>query len=328
MNDSSGYRGLLFPGAGHFQTIAPAFLRRVPLPPYQRERISTPDDDFLDLDWLKVGGKSLVIVLHGLEGSTSSTYIRGMCRALTTYGLDVLAWNLRSCSGEINRALRFYHSGETSDMSVVIDHVLRTSDYQKIALIGYSAGGNITLKYLGELGDAVSDRIVTALTFSVPCDLRASSEELAKLHKRFYTQWFLKDLRQKVRLKMELWPGELDDHGMDKMSTFREFDDRYTAPLHGFRDAEDYWARASSKPWLPSIRIPTLLINAADDPFLARECYPFQEAESSSFFSLEVPRRGGHVGFISLNKNSLFWSERRALEYLGEYLEFSSFNPQ
>lgn len=313
---SSTFRPAPFLANGHLQTIIPTLFRRVTEICYTRERISTPDADVLDLDWSRAGGRRLAILSHGLEGSSDRWYMRGMALALNRAGWDALAWNYRGCSGEPNRTLRFYHSGATDDLDIVIQHVLASKGYDEIALIGFSLGGNITLKYLGERGRDVDPAIRCAIAFSVPCDLRSSAMRLALPANRIYMQRFLKTLRAKVRRKMELMPGLLDDEGLDDISTFQEFDDRYTAPIHGFRDAEDYWNQCSSRGFLEQIEIPALLVNAADDPFLAPECYPVSEARASRNLSLEIPSSGGHVGFIARGGRDRYWMERRAIVFL------------
>lgn len=303
-------------GNGHLQTIYPAFFRKIPGVNYQRERIDTPDGDFLDLDWSRVGEKRLGIISHGLEGNTSRAYVRGMARALNRGGWDALAWNFRGCSGEPNRRLNSYHSGKTEDLDTVVKHVRESGHYSHIALIGFSMGGNITLKYLGERGKAVDSAITCAVAFSVPCDLRASSLQLARPANKLYMARFIRLLHEKVRTKMQLRPGEIDDRDYHRIKNFQDFDDRYTAPLNGFADAEDYWRRASCKPYLNGIKVPALLINAQNDPFLPAACYPEAAANENSDFFLEIPRSGGHVGFVEFNGNGDYWSERRALAFI------------
>lgn len=301
---------------GHIQTIFPALLRKVDGVFYHRERIATPDEDFLDLDWSRKEARRLGVVCHGLEGDSTRPYVMGMVRALNGAGWDALAWNYRGCGGEINRRLRFYHSGETGDLGTVIAHAVASGAYEKVALIGFSAGGNIVLKYLGEQGDSLAMPVCGAAAFSVPCDLGASARRLADPGNRFYLRRFLKLLHEKIRRKMELMPGEIDDRDYDRIKTFKEFDDRYTARLFGFKDAEDYWRRASCKPYLERIRVPALLVNALDDPFLTPECRPVEQARRSPCFFLELPGSGGHVGFVSFAQDGRYWSERRAVEFL------------
>lgn len=312
----SDYRPPVGFGNPHVQTVYPTLFRRVCGVAYQRERIETADNDFLDLDLSPAGTRRLAIVLHGLEGDSTRPYMRGMVKAVNSGGWDALALNFRGCSGEPNRNLRLYHSGETGDLALVVDHMISKDRYDELALIGFSLGGNVILKYLGERGKNVPSVITKAVTFSAPCDLSACSGEIGRLANRLYLKRFLVMLRGKIRAKMALRPGEIDDRDWEKMKSLKDFDDRYTAPLHGFKDAEDYYAQSSSKRFLQNISVPTLVVNAADDPFLAKTCFPHVEAESNGNFFLEIPKHGGHVGFVSFNDRGEYWSESRAVSFL------------
>jgi predicted alpha/beta-fold hydrolase len=303
--------------SGHLQTIYPTLLRKVPLATSKHERIVTPDDDFLDLMWgLSPRATRLAILTHGLEGSARAIYIQGMARALIRAGWSVLAWNFRSCSGEPNRRLRSYHSGAIDDLETVLAHVYQTTVIENIALVGFSLGGNLTLKLLGDRAQQLDARIRAAVALSVPCDLESSSARLEHISNRVYMQRFLKSLRAKVREKMTRFPDEIHDHGLDRMRTFREFDGAYTAPIHGFDSAEDYWHTCSCTSGLRNIAIPTLLINAQDDPFLTPSCFPIEQARNSPNFHLEMPARGGHMGFVEFNASRTYWSERRTIDFL------------
>lgn len=304
---------------GHLQTIYPSLFRRVKGVRYQRERIATPDGDFLDLDWSKVGSRKLVILSHGLEGNTYRAYMLGMVRAVNRAGWDALARNFRGCSGEPNRLLRFYHSGDTEDLETVIQHVLKNGGYEQIALVGFSMGGNVTLKYLGERDSALHPSIAAAVAISVPCDLAASAAALAGPANKIYMKRFLHMLHQKVLEKARQFPGQISDIDFKEIKSFREFDNRYTAPLHGFKDAADYWQKSSCINYLGSISIPGLLINAKNDPFLSRECYPLQTARENPNFYLEMPQSGGHVGFVSFNADGSYWSELRGVAFLRQF---------
>ncbi len=308
----SSYRAPAHLRGGHLQTIYPALFRRVPRITRLRERLELPDGDFLDLDWAADGRNRLAILSHGLEASSGAPYIQGMAAALRRRGWDVLAWNYRGCSGEPNRLLPFYHSGASGDLHHVVRHALAVHPAARIDLIGFSLGGNMTLKYLGER--EVSPRLHRAVAFSVPCDLACSSGRLSSRTNRFYMDRFLRTLRGKLAEKKPRYPREIDLEGIGGIRNFKQFDDRYTAPLHGFRDAEDYWARASARPFLKRITIPALLVNAANDPFLGPGCYPREEAAANPSFHLEIPADGGHVGFSS--DTGEYWSERRAAEFL------------
>lgn len=297
----------------HLETIYPALLRRVSLQPYTRERIATPDDDFLDLDWLTQGSDKLVIISHGLEGNTTRAYIKGMARVFFNHGYDVLAWNYRGCSEEMNRQLRFYHSGATDDLNVVTDHAIDRKKYKDLYLVGFSLGGNITLKYLGE--KIPRTEIRKAVAISVPMDLQTSCEKISRPSNWIYANRFLKSLKKKVQTKAARMPG-LDVSGIDRIKTLQQFDDRYTAPLHGFGNAIDYYTRCSSIRFVNNINIPTLIINTLNDPFLSPECFPDAQLKDHRHVQLEILLRGGHVGFAQFNKNGLYWSEQRALSFI------------
>ena len=314
--NKSTYHPPFFMRNAHIQTLYPPLFRKLDSSFYQRERITTNDHDFLDLDWSRTGSPNLAIISHGLEGSSRRSYVVGMARALNQNGWDVLAWNFRSCSGEINRQLCFYHSGSTDDLERVIQHATGKNIYSRIALIGFSLGGNVTLVYLGEKGSQLASEIVKSVVFSVPCDLRASSLELARPGNIIYMKRFLALLHKKIQAKMRLFPGQINDHGYRLIKNFHDYDARYTAPLHGFKNAEDYWATCSSRQYIPAIKIPTLIVNALNDPFLAGGCYPWEEAIRNATVALETPESGGHTGFVDFNKTHLYWSEKRAVEFL------------
>ena len=314
----SSYHAPFLFNNGHLQTLYPTMARTVSGVAYQRERIITPDEDFLDLDWLRTGNRKLAVLSHGLEGHTGRPYMTGMARMLDRHGWDVLAWNYRACSGEINRKLRMYHNGCIDDLDCVVQHGLKDGRYDSAAMIGFSLGGNLTLMYLGSKGTALDPRIRGSVAFSVPCDLKAGALELARARNYLYMKQFLVSLHKKIKLKMEQMPGVIDDDGYGNIRDFRGFDDRYTAPMNGFKDAEDYWYRCSSGRFLHAITVPTLLVNALDDPFLAPSCYPETAAEQSRHVHLEMPRSGGHVGFVQFNADGSYWSENRAIEFLGQ----------
>ena len=307
-------------GSGHLQTILPVLFRRVAPITQERERITTPDGDFLDLDWNRDHrSESLVIITHGLEGNSSNASVQGMASAFHRAGWDVLAWNLRGCSGELNHLLRTYHSGACEDLHCVIEHAVAShGSYRHIVLIGFSIGGNLTLKYLGDRGESIHHCIRGAVAFSVPCDLASSALAMESRINSIYMNHFLRDLRRKIREKALTYPEEISTKGLDRIRTFREFDGAYTAPLNGFLSAEDYWAKASSKPSLAGITVPTLLVNALNDPFLGPECFPREEAVANPHLHLELPESGGHLGFITLGKES--WPETRAVEFCGRVL--------
>ena len=318
--EQSTYKAPLFCANPHVQTIAPTIFRRVRGVAYQRERIPTPDDDFLDLDWSRVGRRSVAIVFHGLEGNSTRSYMLGMVKALNRGGWDAVAVNFRCCSGEPNKALRMYHSGDTEDIHQVVSFVASAGTYEAIALIGFSLGGNVILKYLGEKTPFVDPRVKAAVAISVPCDLSGCASRLDEPGNRLYAKRFLRLLYDKIAAKARQYPDRVSVADYASIKTLKEFDNRYTAPLHGFLDAEDYYRKSSCKPFLGSISIPTLVINAADDPFLSRSCFPEAEAAASAHLFLEAPSCGGHCGFMSFRDNGVYWSERRAVSFLRDMI--------
>ena len=312
----STYRPPRFFSNSHVQTIFPSLFRKVSGVQYRRERIDTPDGDFLDVDFSVTGSSRVAVLLHGLEGDSHRHYMMGMAKALNRAGWDAAAMNFRCCSGECNRTLRFYHSGDTEDLRTVLSYIDSSHRYDEIGLVGFSLGGNVILKYLGESGEQSHPLVRKAAVFSVPCDLAACSLNMELPSNRIYLKRFLRMLGDKVRMKMRVMPDKIDDSALRNIKTFKEYDDRYTAPIHGFADAFDYWTKSSSRQFLSSISIPTLLVNAADDPFLPDECYPREEAANSAKLQLEIPSHGGHVGFVAFNDGGQYWSETRAVNFL------------
>jgi predicted alpha/beta-fold hydrolase len=300
---------------GHLQTILPSLLRRVKGVSYERERIETADGDFIDLDWARCGSRRLVVLCHGLEGSSQAAYIRGMARAFNRAGWDAVAYNYRGCSGEANRLLRAYHSGATDDLATVHRHLAGRHACRRMGWIGFSLGGNLVLKYLGENGRALDNEQHWAAAISVPCDLAASARRLDRPANRIYTWRFLRTLKAKALEKARRYPGRIDRPKLAAARTLRAFDDLFTAPVHGFRDAEDYWRRCSALNFLDRIQVPTLVINALNDPFLDGLCFPYAAARRNPMLFLETPRSGGHVGFPPRVWNGLFWHEARILRF-------------
>ena len=303
---------------GHRQTLYASLARSVAFTYDRRERIETPDEDFLDLDWAAADARKarrVAILTHGLEGGAHRRYMRGMARAFVRRGWDVCALNLRGCSGEPNRQVATYHSGKTDDLALTVDHAL-DQGYESVALVGFSLGGNLTLKYLGDRGAEIDDRIRGAAALSAPVALDASADRIDRWANWHYTRYFLRSLRQKMRVKARQHPDRVSAEPLRGIRTLRGFDDAYTAPLHGFDGADDYYRQASSKPVLPNIAVPTLLLNAANDPFLPAACYPYASARSHEHLTLEVPESGGHVGFVSFTDAGEYWSEQRTTSFL------------
>jgi predicted alpha/beta-fold hydrolase len=302
---------------GHIQTLYPYFFRKVKDVNYSRKRLHTVDQDFLDVDVSDVGSNKLLILSHGLEGSSNTQYIRGMTKHFNNLDIDVASWNMRSCSGELNWTEKFYHALMTSDLNQVVEYAKGRKEYDEIYLIGFSLGAILTSNYLGELGKDVDPLIKKATLFSTPCDLYSSVKELSRPMNKMYLENFLKTMRNKILEKHNtIGLSKVDIKHLKKIKTFQEFDNRFTAPLHGFKDASDYYEKGSCKPKLKNIEVPTLMVNAKNDPFLGKDCFPIKEANENPNLYLEMPKTGGHVGFLDDQGKSILWSERRAQAFI------------
>ncbi len=274
----------------------------------------------MDLDWLESNPERdeapCCIILHGLEGNSQAPYVKSMARSFERSGYTVGALNLRGCSGEPNRLKRFYHSGDTEGLAFVVDQV--STRYNRVYLVGFSLGGNVVLKYLGEDPSRVPSQVRSVAAFSVPCDLAGAADCLADPRNSFYMKRFISLLGAKLREKEAVYPQYVYEKGYSEMNSFHEFDNLYTARLNGFRDANDYWSQSSCKQYLDRLDRPALLVNAKNDPFLSGSCFPIEAAQSSSLFHLEVPKSGGHCGFPGRRMWKGCWHERRVLSFFAE----------
>jgi predicted alpha/beta-fold hydrolase len=288
---------------GHTQTIYSALFGRTHPPSYTRERWSTPDGDFIDLDWVNhhahessaEPASPLLVLLHGLEGSSNSHYARALMAAVRTWGWLGVVPHFRSCSGEMNLAPRFYHSGDSSEIAWIVKSLHQQHPQRPLYVVGVSLGGNALLRFLGEQTKATSF-IRAAAAISVPLDLEASGNTLSAPTNLVYTYKFLRTLKTKSLKKLQQYPGLFDRAAMLACRTLYAFDNVVTAPLHGYRNTQDYWRRASCLKILPDIAIPTLLLNALNDPFLPGKYLPKKNHVSRTVY-LEQPKQGGHVGF-------------------------------
>ena len=304
---------------GHLQTVVPSVFRKVTGVDYERERLTLSDGDFVDIDWVEqpsatANSRRLLLLTHGLEGDSQRHYIRGTAKLFAQYGYDVLAWNCRSCSGEMNRAFRLYNHGEIGDIGEVIHHALHTKHYQEIVMIGYSMGGNITLKYLGVHGKEAPDVIRRAVAISSPCDLLASAKLLDLPANRFYRNRFRRKLLAKMEQKALAFPGTLNMQKITDVKEWCDFDNFFSAPVNGYRDADDFYNQASAVNFMAGITIPTLVLNAQNDPILSPECSPAWLAAKHPYIYLETPRLGGHVGFLQ-PRDLYTYAERQALAF-------------
>lgn len=307
--------------SGNLATLYPPLLRRAPACSPLPRRIETPDGDFLDMDMhpsRNGAARRLAIISHGLEGNSRKKYVLGMAAMATGLGLDAACWTQRGCGPEPNRLPRLYHSGETGDLHTVITHCLGTGGYDEVVLMGFSMGGNQILKYLGEAPDRVPPQVKGAAVFSVPCDLSSAERVISRAALGIYLEYFMRGLRAKVRAKAREFPAIYDASRLRGIDSLRAFDDRYTAPINGFADAEDYYARSSCARVLDGVGVPALLVNARNDPFLTSRCLPVAQARRNPCLLLEMPRFGGHVGFVG--QGDAYWSETRAREFLVKLL--------
>ena len=302
---------------GHFATIYSGLLRTIKDLHQERERIPLPDGDFLDLDWSLPArtATKVAVVLHGLEGNAQRAYIQGSAKALNAAGYVVCAVNFRGCSGEINTLYRSYHSGATEDLKAVLEHILNSHKYTEIYLKGFSLGGNLLLKYLGE-GNTIPNEIKGAVAISVPCQLADSLTQLLSFKNKAYATRFKKNLVEKLQAKQQLFPEKISDSDIKNVLTLKDFDNIYTSKAHGFADAMDYYAQCSCLQFLKDIKVPALIINAQNDSFLGEACYPIEEAKYSNTVFLEIPKYGGHVGFYGAS--NFTYTERRAVEFFAK----------
>ncbi len=294
------YRAPSWLPGGHAQTIWPVLRRGAP-PPYRRERWDTPDGDFIDVDWLDAAeeaGAPLVVLFHGLEGSSNSHYATALMPALARRGWAGAVPHFRGCSGEPNRLPRAYHSGDSAEIDWILRRLRSRFPQRTLFAAGVSLGGNALLKWAGEQEAAARDVVQAIAGVCAPLDLTAAGQALQRGFSLLYAKRFLVTLKANSQAKLARFPGLFDEGRMRAAGTLYDFDDAVTAPLHGFRDAADYWRRASSKPWLPGIRLPALVINALNDPFLPRQALPSAK-EVSATVMLDYPAGGGHVGFVS-----------------------------
>lgn len=300
---------------GHFSTVYSGLIREISDLIQKRERITLADGDFLDIDWsyaLKPTNQ-LIIILHGLEGNAQRPYMKGTAKLFNKNNFDAACVNFRSCSGTINTQFRSYHSGVTEDLDAVINHILLTKKYDTIILKGFSLGGNVTLKYLGER-NSVPKEIKGAIAVSVPCFLYGSMLELHKLKNILYVNRFKKHLLEKLKHKQQLFPHLVSDEVFKEITTLKDFDDFYTSKAHNFTDALDYYEKSSSLQFLHNVKTPTLILNAKNDSFLSPKSYPIKEANKNKYLFLEMPNYGGHVGFY--DKNNIYYNEKRALNFI------------
>lgn len=302
----------------HAQTVWPTLLRRKINIAVRPERLELPDGDFLDLVWIGKGDGPIVIVLHGLGGSIHSPYAMGMLQTIAEQGWRGVFIHFRGCSGEPNRLPRSYHSGETGDLQYVITELQTREPHTPLAAIGFSLGGNVLLKWLGET--AAQNPLSAAVAVSVPFELHQTSNYLNQGTSRFYQWWLLRQLRIAAQTKFARRDAPFDMRVIAKLNNFWQFDDTVTAPLHGFKNAADYYQQSSSRQFLAAIQVPTLIVHAKDDPFVPSTAIPTQQ-EISTQVQLQITEKGGHVGFIAGDTpwQPIYWIEQRVAHFLQQF---------
>ena len=317
----SSFKAAWWLPGGHAQTLGPAFMRRTPSMKLDRERLTLPDGDFIDLAWTENNNGSIVIILHGLEGSLHSHYALGLLQALQQRGFCPVFMHFRGCSGTHNLKARGYHSGETGDLRHVIQILRERYPGRKLAAVGFSLGGNVLLKYLGE--EQTQCILSAAACVSVPFELSRAADRLNQGLSKLYQSHLLRHMRTRLTDKFRLRndaPFALSD--MAQWNNFHLFDNFVTAPLHGFSGSEEYYRLCSSRQFLKNITVPTLILHAEDDPFLPVDAIP-TAAEVPDKVFLELSHTGGHVGFVGGNLpwRPQYWLEKRIPEFLNDYLK-------
>ena len=307
----------------HLQTLWASVVRRAEKPVLRRERLELPDGDFIDLDWTAGASGPVVIVLHGLQGSSNSGYARGILSSLHQHGYRAVLMHFRGCSGEPNRLPRFYHGGDTGDLDTLVNILRAREPHTPLAAVGYSLGGNVLLKWLGAQGHRAP--LSCAVAVSVPFEMNAAALRLQCGFSRIYQRHLLHSLRNAVHEKSKRMRMPLDFGDLERLRTLRAYDDAITAPLHGFAGVDDYYAQSSCRQYLGRIGIPTLVLHAADDPFLPRTAIP-SESELPPHVTLELSEHGGHVGFVNAGSigQPRYWLEERIPEFLRAVLDINT----
>ena len=300
---------------GHSQTLWPLLIKPRPLP-LRRERWATPDGDFIDVDWLDGPADApLLVLFHGLEGSSRSHYARATAHACREQGWRLALPHFRGCSGELNRRPRAYHSGDSAEIDWILQRLHTHNGDRPVHAAGVSLGGNALLKWAGEQGPAAVGRVTGVAAFCPPLDLAACGHALARGFNRIYTRHFLNTLKQTSARRLQHFPGLFDRQRMLRASNLWQFDDAVTGPVHGFAGADDYWRKSSAKPWLRQIAVPTLTVNPQNDPFLPAAALP-TAADVSPLVRLEQPASGGHVGFVGGHfPGRLDWLPQRLIHF-------------
>lgn len=318
VHDSS-YVAPFFSGNAHLQTVLPSFFRKEDEFAYEREIFDAPDGDYFFLDWAKSAKKSddLLIISHGLCGHTQRHYVLSLVKAFVNAGIDCLAWNFRVTGQTPNRLLKITTSNSTDELDWITRHAIAKGGYKRVIHAGYSMGGNISLLYLAREAATLPDEVCGGVAFCATIDIPVCTGLLDSASGKLYSMYFLRKMKKGLQQKQQEYPDKICAETMASVKSFREFDDNFTAPIMGFKDAEDYWNTASASAWLHNLQVPTLLVNPKNDPFLGGDCYPLEIAQKSKKLFLEMPEDGGHCGFIT-RKGEEWWPAQRALQFYKE----------
>lgn len=314
------YRHNWYSHNSQLATILPSMRRKIEGINYTRERITLKDGDFLDLDWLRNNNDRLLIITHGLEGNTGKQYVKGMAREFSANGWDVLAWNCRSCSGEMNLAPKLYHHGDILDITEVVEHVIARHSYQHIALGGYSMGGVINTKFIAKRGRDFDNIVKLNMAISTPCDLEACALTLDRPANFVYKNKFMRGLMVKLIEKEKQYPDIIDAKRINSIRTWRDFDKYYSAPFNGYSSHHELYEKATINNWLDEISIPTLVLNSTDDPMVPANTNPVKFAAKSDILTLALTRKGGHCGFTQ-RKSEVNFAEAFTVDFAGKILK-------
>lgn len=308
---------------GHLQTILGNAFRKLVMPKWERERFTTSDDDFLDLYWLTKGSKNLVVITHGLEGNAERGYITGIVREIEDLDIDIMSWNCRSCSEEINLTAQLYGHGQIDDLHELLNYAISKNSYESIILVGVSMGANMSTKLATLRANEIDAALKGVVAISSPCDLEECSNRLDLWQNFYLKKRFLNKLKEKIKSKSIQFPDIFDPKNLDKVSVWKDFDDWYSAPINGYKDSAEFYKESSPNTFLPHIETPILIINALNDPIFGENCFPFAIAEKNPYVTLDAVRFGGHTGFAIKGQRGNY-AEMRTRQFISKKLGISS----
>lgn len=317
---SSNVRPPLLQFNGHLQTILGNTFRKLEKPNWQKERFSTSDEDFLDLYWLTKSSKNLVVITHGLEGNAERGYITGIVREIADLDIDILSWNCRSCSEEINLTAQLYGHGQIDDLHEILNYAIEKNKYESVFLVGVSMGANMSTKFATLRANKIDSHLKGVVAISSPCDLEECSNRLDLWQNFYLKKRFLNKLKEKIKIKAGQFPEIYNTENLEKVKVWKDFDDWYSAPINGYRDSAEFYIQSSPNTFLPHMETPILIINALNDPIFGENCFPYAIAEKNSYVTLDAVRFGGHTGFAMKGHRGNY-AEMRTRSFLIEKLQ-------